>query len=67
MDIFNNCIKLQNIEILKLIADNKFTNETDKINFINKYNKDNYQRLVIVKEDMTKSYNKKVNKLLNCG
>jgi len=67
MEIFNNCIKLQNIEILKLIADNKFTNETDKINFINKYNKDNYQRLVIVKEDITKSYNKKVNKLLNCG
>ena len=67
MEIFNNCIKLQNIEILKLIADNKFTNETDKINFINKYNKDNYQRLVIVKEDMTKLYNKKVKKLLNCG
>ena len=44
MEIFNNCIKLQNIEILKLIADNKFTNEIDKINFINKYNKDNYQR-----------------------
>ena len=67
MEIFNNCIKLQNIEILKLIADNKFTNEIDKINFINKYNKDNYQRLVIVKEDMTKLYNKKVKKLLNCG
>lgn len=67
MEIFNNCIKLQNIEILKLIADNKFTNEIDKINFINKYNKDNYQRLVIVKENMNKLYNKKVNKLLNCG
>ena len=67
MNILNNTIKLQNIEILKLIADNKYTNETDKINFINKYNKNNYQKLVIVKEDLDKIYKYKVNKLLNCG
>lgn len=64
MDIFNDTIKIQNLQILKLIADNKFINDKDKIDFINKYNKSNYQKLIVVKEDISKIYIKKINKLL---
>jgi len=66
MEVFNNCIKLQNLELLKYIADNKFINQVDKDEFIKKYNKVNYQILKIVKEDMEPIYEKKIKKIL-CG
>jgi hypothetical protein len=64
MDILNNCIKLQNLEILKKIADNKFINKVDKDEFIKKYNKINYQLLKTVKEDMIPTYEKKITKIM---
>ena len=64
MDIFHNCIKLQNLEILKKIADEKFINQVDKDEFIKKYNKINYQLLKTVKEDMIPTYEKKIKKIM---
>jgi len=64
MDIFHNCIKLQNLEILKKIADEKFINQVDKDEFIKKYNKINYQLLKTVKEDTIPSYEKKIKKIM---
>jgi len=64
MDIFHNCIKLQNLEILKKIADEKFINQVDKDEFIKKYNKINYQLLKTVKEDTIPAYEKKIKKIM---
>ena len=64
MDIFHHCIKLQNLEILKKIADEKFINQVDKDEFIKKYNKINYQLLKTVKEDMIPTYEKKIKKIM---
>jgi len=64
MDIFHNCIKLQNLEILKKIADEKFINQVDKDEFIKKYNKINYQLLKTVKEDTIPVYEKKIKKIM---
>ena len=47
MDDIKQIVKLQNIELLHKIADDKFTNEEDKQTFIDKYNKTNYRNFKI--------------------
>ena len=47
MDDIKEIVKLQNIDLLKKIADDKFSNDEDKQAFINKYNKTNYRNFKI--------------------
>tara|TARA_Y100001935_G_C17089108_1_gene400265 strand:- start:360 stop:566 length:207 start_codon:yes stop_codon:yes gene_type:complete len=47
MDDIKEIVKLQNIDLLQKIADDKFTNDEDKQAFINKYNKTNYRNFKI--------------------
>ena len=63
MDIFQEILSQQNILLLSRIAEDKFTDDQDKIKFIKKYNKYNYQRLKITKENKIKSYKKIIKKM----
>ena len=63
MDIFQEVLSQQNILLLSRIADDKFTLEKDKIKFIKKYNKYNYQKLKITRENRIKSYKKRIKKM----
>jgi len=65
MEFLNNILKIQNIQILQKIANDKFTKETDKKLFIEKYNKINYQLLNIIKEDIYLNYEKRINRLMD--
>ena len=65
MEFLNNILKIQNIQILQKIANDKFTKETDKKLFIKKYNKINYQLLNIIKEDIYLNYEKRINRLMD--
>ena len=47
MDDIKQIVELQNIDLLKRIADDKFTNDKDKQHFIDKYNKTNYRNFKI--------------------
>ena len=47
MDDIKQIVELQNIDLLKRIANDKFTNDEDKQAFINKYNKTNYRNFKI--------------------
>jgi len=63
MDIFQEVLSQQNILLLSRIADDKFTHEKDKIKFIKKYNKYNYQKLKSTKENRINSYKKRIKKM----
>ena len=63
MDIIQEVLSQQNILLLSKIANDKFTHEQDKIKFIKKYNKYNYQKLKITKENRIKSYKKRIIKM----
>jgi len=63
MDIFQEILSQQNILLLSRIAEDKFTDDQDKIKFIKKYNKYNYQILKITKENKIKSYKKRIIKM----
>ena len=47
MDDIKQIVELQNIDLLKRIANDKFTNDEDKQHFIDKYNKTNYRNFKI--------------------
>ena len=63
MDIFQEVLSQQNILLLSRIANDKFTHDKDKIKFIKKYNKYNYQKLKITKENRIKSYKKRIKRM----
>jgi len=63
MDIIQEVLSQQNILLLSRIANDKFTHEQDIIKFIKKYNKYNYQKLKITKENRIKSYKKRIIKM----
>ena len=47
MDDIKQIVKLQNIDLLKRIGDDKFITDKDKQSFIDKYNKTNYRNLIL--------------------
>ena len=48
MEEIKKILELQNISLLRKIADDKFVDEEEKIKFIEKYNKINYKKFKIV-------------------
>jgi|TARA_B110000495_G_C22656811_1_gene389059 hypothetical protein len=48
MDNIKIILELQNMNLLKKIAEDKFKDEEDKIKFIEKYNKINYRNFKII-------------------
>ena len=63
-DILNKIIIEQNKDLLKKIADDNFTNETDKELFIDKYSKLNYTLLLVVKKNILPDHEKRLNNIL---
>ena len=63
MDILKDIIYMQNEELLKRIADDKYNHPEDKEEFMKKYLKKNFCRPSIVKSDPTPRY---VKKLIRC-
>lgn len=63
MDTLNKVISLQNLILLKKIAENKYDNSDDVKNFIDKYHKYNYHVLKVSKNDklLEYSYNRIIN------
>lgn len=64
MDNIKKILKLQNINLLKKIAEDKFNNEEDKIKFIERYNKLNYRNYKIIykKNNLINNYKKIIDK-----
>lgn len=48
MEQIKKILELQNLSLLRKIADDKFVDEEEKIKFIEKYNKINYKKFKIV-------------------
>ena len=67
MEFVEQLLEIQNIELLRNIAKDKFTNEDDINEFINKYNKKNYKKFIVKhKEKNTlENYDKIISALLN--
>ena len=56
MDKITKLISIQNIQLLNRISDDKFTNDIDKQEFINKYHKYNYHVTKISKDKQILKY-----------
>lgn len=54
--IIKEYIYEQNYELLKKIADDKYLDDKDKNNFINKYHKENYSYFQPVTKDIVVDY-----------
>jgi len=64
MDNIKEILERQNLILLKKIADDKFTNEIEKEDFIKKYNKINYKNYKIVNnKNVVNDYDKILNAL----
>ena len=61
METIEKILQTQNLLLLKQIADDKFNNEEDKQNFIDKYNKINYKKFKITKNNIVYNYDKNLN------
>tara|TARA_B110000902_G_C14028422_1_gene483082 strand:- start:135 stop:338 length:204 start_codon:yes stop_codon:yes gene_type:complete len=61
METIEKILETQNLLLLKQIADDKFNNEEDKQNFIDKYNKINYKKFKITKNNIVYNYDKNLN------
>ena len=64
MDILREVIYEQNKELLERIANDKYNDECDKEEFMNKYLKKNFTYLNVVKQDPTPKYEKKMKKII---
>ncbi len=64
ISILSRIIHLQNHDLLKRIADDHFTNESDKGDFIKKYHKKGYSSIHNVKKMNLELYQKKCEKLM---
>ena len=66
MEHIKEILKIQNLELLKIIAEDKFDNEEDKEEFIERYNKINYKsfKIEIGENNTLENYNKIINALL---
>ena len=61
METIEKILETQNLLLLKQIAEDKFNNEEDKQNFIDKYNKINYKKFKITKNNIVYNYDKNLN------
>ena len=57
-------LEIQNLELLKKIANDQFKLEEDKNQFINNYYKINFRNFKIINKDNIPSYIQRINKLL---
>ena len=57
-------LEIQNLELLKKIANDQFKLEEDKNQFINNYYKINFRNFIIINKDNIPSYIQRINKLL---
>jgi len=66
MEFLEKLLEIQNVELLRNIAKDKFSDEDDIREFINKYNKKNYKKFIVKhKEKNTlENYDKIINALL---
>ena len=48
MEQIKQILEIQNVSLLRKIADDKFVDEEEKIKFIEKYNKINYKKFKII-------------------
>ena len=64
MENIKNILERQNIILLKKIADDKFTDENEKEEFISRYNKINYKNYKITNnQNIVNDYDKILNAL----
>lgn len=63
-NILSRFIREQNKELLERIANDKFTSDEEKVEFINKYHKINYSHLHTMKKDNVESYIKKYDRVM---
>ena len=61
METIEKILQTQNLLLLTQIAEDKFNNEEDKQNFIDKYNKINYKKFKITKNNIIYNYDKNLN------
>ena len=61
METIEKILQTQNLLLLTQIAEDKFNNEEDKQNFIDKYNKINYKKFKITKNNIVYNYDKNLN------
>lgn len=63
MDKLTKIINIQNKNLLNIIAEDKFNDDDDKKNFIEKYHKYNYHLLKVSRNDdlLKYSYNRIIN------
>ena len=65
MDNIKKILEVQNLNLLKRIAEDKFVDEEEKIKFIKKYNKINYKKFKIVynQNNLINDYKRIVDKI----
>tara|TARA_B100000683_G_C12383244_1_gene512258 strand:+ start:704 stop:901 length:198 start_codon:yes stop_codon:yes gene_type:complete len=65
MDNIKKILEVQNLNLLKRIAEDKFVDEEEKIKFIEKYNKINYKKFKIVynQNNLINDYKRIVDKI----
>lgn len=63
-NILSRFIREQNKELLERVADDRFTTDKEKQDFINKYHKINYSHLHTMKKDNVESYKKKFERVM---
>ena len=61
METIEKILQTQNLLLLTQIAEDKFNNEEDKQNFIDKNNKINYKKFKITKNNIVYNYDKNLN------
>ena len=65
MDFIEKILEIQNSELLVKIAIDNYDNIYDRKKFIEKYDKKNFKKLKIIKGDIFKSYEKRINNINN--
>jgi len=65
MDDIKKILEKQNIYLLEQIADEKFTTNEEKTNFIDKYNKINYRnyKIIYIDNNLINNYKKIVDNI----
>ena len=65
MEFLEELVKLQHLDTLNKLSDKLLTTKQDKQNFINKFNKPNYQLIRITNTKMTVRKRVNINNMIN--
>lgn len=65
MDFLEELVKLQHLDTLNKLSDQLLTTKQDKQNFVNKFNKPNYQLIRITNTKMTVRKRVNINNMIN--